>query len=84
MSEMIKEIRIWDDNPDKSRVSNIVKVEFNYPTEWCVFTVDELLQIIRLWIKGEEIKYPPSKGFKGRWMLFEAIRNVFNEKMEVL
>jgi len=67
---MIKNIRIWDDNPDKSRISNVVRIEFKYKTDWCIFSLEELKQILRLWIIGEEIKYPQEKGFQGRWMLF--------------
>jgi len=76
---MIETIRIWDDNPQKDRISNVVRVEFKYKTDWCIFTLEELKQILRLWIKGEEMKYPPPK-FKGRWMLFDEIKKVFNEK----
>ena len=76
---MIKNIRLWTDNPDKSRVSNIVRIEFKYKTDWCVFKVEELLKIIELWIEGEEIKYPQSKGFKGRELLLIEILKVFQE-----
>jgi hypothetical protein len=76
---MTKQIRLWDDNPDKSRVSNIVRIEFKQPVTWCVFTIEELKQILKLWIQGEEIRYPPQKGFKGRWLLYEEIKKIFQE-----
>ena len=56
-----------------------VKIWFKEERKFAVFTVEELKQILRLWIKGEEEKYPQEKGFKGRWMLFEEIKKVFEE-----
>lgn len=56
-----------------------VKINFKFPCEWTVLNIDDLKQILRLWIKGEEEKYPQEKGFKGRWMLFEEIKKVFEE-----
>lgn len=76
---MVKNIRIWDDNPDKSRVSNVVRIEFKYKTDWCILNLEELKKILELWIIGEEMKYPQSKGFEGRWMLFKEIKKVFEE-----
>ena len=29
---MVKKIRIWDDNPDKSRISNVVRIELKSTT----------------------------------------------------
>lgn len=83
---MVKTIRIWDDNPQKDRISNVVRIEFNYKTDWCIFTIEELKTILRLWIKGEEMKYPLDKDIgyhigklRGRGMLFEEIKKIFEE-----
>jgi len=76
---MDKNIELWDGLKDDGL--SVVRINFSTPAEWCVFTVEELLQILRLWIEGEEIKYPPEKGFKGRRMLKEKIDDVFNEKI---
>jgi len=77
---MTKNIRVWEDNPQKDRISNVVRIEFNYKTDWCIFNLEELKEILRCWIIGEEIKYPQEKGFRGRWMLFDEIKKVFDEK----
>lgn len=75
----IKRIEMWNNNPDKTRVSNVVRIDFNFPCTWTVLDVDNLKQILREWIKGEEIKYPPSEGYQGRWLLFEEIKKVFED-----
>jgi len=76
---MIKDIVLWTDNPQKDRISNIVRVDFTHPVKWAVFKVEDLKKILRLWNEGEEMKYPLEKGFMGRWMLFNEILEVFNE-----
>ena len=80
MPKNIKTIRLWADNPDKTRVSNVVRIEFNFPCTWTVLHIDDLKQILREWIKGEEIKYPQEQGFKGRWLLFDEIKKVFDKQ----
>lgn len=55
-----------------------VKISFSEPVTWTYLTVEELLKILELWIVGEELKYPQEKGFKGRWLLFDEIKRVFN------
>ena len=55
-----------------------VKLYFN-ETEWRTLTITELKTILRLWIKGEEEKYPQSPKCKGRYMLLHEIMKVFNE-----
>lgn len=86
MGKIVKNIRLWDDNPHQWRGSDIpfaaVRIEFDHKRDWAVFDIDELLKILELWIIGEEMRYPQEKGFKGRWMLFEKIKEVF-EKTEV-
>jgi len=83
---MTSNIRVWTDNPQKDRISNIVRVEFPYKTNWCVFTIEELKEILRCWIIGEEMKYPLDQDIgmhngeqRGRWMLFEELKKVFYE-----
>ncbi len=52
---------------------------FNDKQSFC-FTIAELLEVLRLWIIGEEIKYPKTDKCMGRWMLYEQITKVFNNK----
>lgn len=80
MPENIENIELWEDNPDKSRISSVVRINFKFPCTWTVLSIEDLMQILRLWIEGEERRYPPEKGFRGRWMLFEEIQKLFNEK----
>ena len=75
---MIKQIKIWEDNPKATNKVPIVKIEFNDPTSWCVFSIEELKTILREWIKGEEMVYPQPQ-YQGRWMLFDEIKKVFDE-----
>lgn len=75
----IEKIALWEDNPDKTRTSKIVRIDFKFPCTWTTFTIDELKEIIRLWIITEEERYPRDKGFKGRELLFEEIKKVFEE-----
>lgn len=55
-----------------------VKIWFNEPKDFAVFTIEELKEILRLWIIGEEEVYPQHKGFKGRWLLFDELTKVFH------
>lgn len=55
-----------------------VKIWFKKKRDFAVFTVAELKNILRLWIVGEEEVFPQPK-FRGRWMLFDEIKKVFNE-----
>jgi len=48
---------------------------------------EDLKKILRLWIEGEEMKYPLDKDvgqhvgdLRGRGMLFEEIKKIFDEK----
>ena len=76
----IEAIRLWKENPDKTRTSKIVIVEFQFPCSWTTFTIDELKEILRLWIETEEERYPPMEGYKGRQLLFNEIKSVFEAK----
>lgn len=80
MPKNIKEIMLWRNNPDRTRISNVVRINFEFPCTWTVLHINDLKDILRNWIKGEEMKYPPSKGFRGRWMLFDEIKKVFEEE----
>lgn len=79
MVSNIKEIKIWENNPKANNNVPIVKIEFNFPCSWTTLNINDLKQILREWIKGEEMKYPKEKGFQGRWMLYDEIKKVFNE-----
>lgn len=66
----------------KDNPMEIVKIEFAFPCEWTYLNIDDLKKILELWIIGEEKRYPQSKGFKGRWLLFDEIKKVFDETKE--
>lgn len=80
MVSNIKNIKLWLDNPKATNGVPLVKIDFKFPCTWTVLEIEDLKQVLREWIKGEEISYPPEKGFKGRWMLFDEIKKVFDEK----
>jgi hypothetical protein len=76
---IVDRIVLGDDwNNNKTRP---VKIWFKTERKFAVFTVEELKEILRLWIIGEEEKYPQEKGYRGRWMLFDEIKKVFDEKV---
>jgi len=75
----IKDINIWDNNPGQYNPSQIVRIEFKFPCTWTTLTIDELLEILRLWIIAEEQRYPKPQ-FKGRDMLFDKIKEVFKDE----
>ena len=79
MTKNIKEITLWENNPQKDRTSKVVKIDFNFPCTWTTLTIDELLKILELWIITEEERYPPTKGFAGRDLLKKEIDRVFKE-----
>jgi len=78
MPRNIKSILLWEDNPAPTNKVPLVKLEFNFPCTWSVLHIDDLKTILREWIKGEERAYPQPQ-FKGRWMLFDEIKKVFDE-----
>lgn len=86
MVKNIKGIRLWDNSTDASKskkqnYNNIqtVLIEFAFPCTWTALSIDDLKQILRVWIKGEELVYPRELGYQGRWLLFKEIQSVFNE-----
>lgn len=58
-----------------------VVICFNFPCTWTIFTIEELKEIIRLWIKGEKEQYPflKSKDFNGPFLFKNEIEKIFNE-----
>ena len=87
MPKNIKDISLWEDNPQKDRISEVVKIDFNFPCTWTILDLDDLFKILRLWIEGEEKKYPLDRDIgrhsgelRGRWMLFNEIVKIFDEK----
>lgn len=58
---------------------HIVKIDFKFPCTYTCLSIDDLKEILRFWIIGEEKRYPQEKGFKGRWLLFEELKKVFDE-----
>jgi len=78
MPKNIKEIVLNETSYRNDGLRTVV-VRFNQPCTWTTFGINDLREILRLWIVGEEMKYPQSKGFQGRWMLFREIKKVFDE-----
>lgn len=76
-SKNIKNISLWEDNPQKDRTSHIVRINFKFPRLWTTLTLYELKELLREWIIAEEKRYPQSKGFKGRELLKAEINEVF-------
>jgi hypothetical protein len=81
MTANIESITLWENNPDKTRTSSVVRINFKFPCTWTTLTIEELKQILRLWIETEENRYKTSEGFRGRALLFEEIVKVFEEKI---
>ena len=82
MTEQYKtlhKIELADDNfkADGLRI-RVVKLYWDENNYTCL-TVEQLKTILRLWIIGEEERYPREKGFRGRDMLKKVIDEVFLE-----
>lgn len=79
MPNNIKDIKLSTDLIKKNR-SNVplVKINFNYLCDFTYLNIEDLKEILKLWIWGEELVYHQGLGFKGRWLLFEEIKNVFD------
>lgn len=70
----ITEIKLGKKRDDRPR-----PVEIHLDTgDYTLMTITQLKELLRLWILGEEEVYPQPK-FKGRWMLAEEIKSVFDE-----
>lgn len=72
----IKQIKIMDESPrnDGLRPVQIIMDDDTYH----FIKVDELKEILKWWIIGEEEKYPQPM-CRGRWMLFDEIKEVFDK-----
>ena len=79
MTTNIENIDLWEKNPQKDRTSHIARINFKFPCTWTTLSVDELKELLRQWIIAEERRYPQEEGFRGRWMLFDEIKKVFEE-----
>ena len=73
----LHKIELADDNfiKDGLRI-RVVKLYWDEKNYTCL-KVGQLLKILKLWIIGEEERYPKEKGYRGRWMLFDEIKKVF-------
>lgn len=78
MPKNIESIELWTGSKNYNGIP-LVRINFAFPCTWTTLTVEELKTVLRLWIKGEEIKYSREKGFQGRQMLFDEIKKVFDE-----
>lgn len=78
MPRNIKEITIAEKSFKGNDIRPVV-INFAMPCEFTLLGLQDLKDILYYWIIGEEEKYPQSKGFKGRWLLFEEIKKVFDE-----
>ena len=79
MPKNIKKIELWKNNPQQRNKVPLVKIDFEFPCEWTVLNIEDLKLILRLWIEGEENAYSQGDGFRGRWLLFDEIKKVFDE-----
>lgn len=77
---MVKNIESFELSvkPDSYNNIALVRINFKFPCTYTFLSLDDLKEILRLWISGEELKYPLSK-FQGRFMLLEEIIKIFLE-----
>lgn len=66
--------------PEKSDGFPLSTLVFKGKQEFTTMTINELLLMLKLWIQAEEMRYPLEKGFKGRWLLFDKIKEVFENE----
>lgn len=78
MPKNIDKIDLWKGDKNYNGIP-LVRLNFKFPCTWSVLHIKDLKEILRLWIIGEEEKYPQEEGFRGRWMLFDEIKKVFDE-----
>ena len=72
----IKEIKLAEKSPRNDGLRP-VKIVMDNET-YHFLKIKELMEILKYWIIGEEEKYPQPI-CKGRWMLFDEIKKVFDE-----
>jgi hypothetical protein len=80
MTKNIKQIQMWMDNPQKDRVSAVVKVDFNFPCTWTVFDLKELETILRSWMAGEYYRW---KVGDNRKMFKDWVTNILNDEEQI-
>lgn len=74
----LHKIELADDNFKKDGLRiRVVKLWYN-EDEYTCLTVEQLKEILKLQKIGEEEKYPQPK-YRGRWMLFDEIKKIFDE-----
>ena len=76
---MVYKIRLRNSKYSYNNLRVVEIFPFDDKRAFC-FTIAELLEVLRLWIIGEEEKYPKTDKCMGRWMLYEQIMKVFNNK----
>ena len=76
---MVYKIRLRNSKYSYNNLRVVEIFPFDDKRAFC-FTIAELLEVLRLWIIGEEEKYPKTDKCMGRWMLYEQITKVFNNK----
>jgi len=75
----LHKIELEKDNfKEKGLRIRVVKLYWDENNYTCL-TIDQLKEILRLWIIGEEERYPQSEGYRGRWMIYDEIKKVFDE-----
>lgn len=79
MVSNIESIKVWLDNPRASNQVPIVRIKFKFPCDYTVLSLDDLKQLFRCFIQGEEMRYPLANGFQGRYLLLGELMKVFNE-----
>ena len=70
----VKEIKLGEKRDHRPRPVEIHLDNGDYH----LFTIEELMKLLELWIVGEEEVYPQPQ-FQGRWLLFEKIKEVFDD-----
>lgn len=72
-------IELADDDFKKNGLRiRVVKLWYS-PEQYTCLTMDQLKLILKLWIQEEEERYPQPK-FRGRWLLFNEIKKIFEEE----
>jgi len=74
----IKEIKLNETSPYDDDLRP-VKISLTNGTFYHFYKIDELMELLKWWIIGEEEKRFPQPRFMGRWLLFEEIKKVFLE-----
>ncbi len=81
MKTHIKNISLETTSPNNNGIRP-VRIDMEDGT-YHYLKIHDLKLILKYWIQGEEEKYPQSEGFKGRWMIFDEIKKVFDDDPSV-